>query len=175
MNKDRSLKDVLMKILKEYNFEEGPLFNLSSKLRLHSSLVDQSPFLDNGDLEIRLNQERTKTFSPLTSTGLKLLRSLFQDHQDTREDCLFPCTGNHKSLNWSILHKDGLVTVKANESMETTYYYLQYKREVLGFIKEVEDFYKKSDKNTLSKDKVKRKEYLAFWKEWNSLKEKATL
>ena len=45
----------------------------------------------HGDLEIRLNDQIVE-YSPMVSaTGLRLLRSLFNDHEEGKEEHLFPC------------------------------------------------------------------------------------
>jgi len=48
---DKSLKDILEEILKEYDFENSPLFKLRPKLRLHSALAYKSS-LGEGKLYI---------------------------------------------------------------------------------------------------------------------------
>lgn len=43
-----------------------------------------------------------------------------------------------------------------------------------AFIKKVENFYEKAGKRILPEDKMEREGYLAFWREWDDLKERAT-
>lgn len=83
--------------------------------------------------------------------------------------------GCDQGLDWSVKHEDGLVTIETDGNLKTTYYYLQYKKEVLNFIKQIEDFYKKARERILPEDEMDREGYLAFWKEWKDLKERATL
>ena len=83
--------------------------------------------------------------------------------------------GCDQGLDWSVKHEVGLVTIEAYENLKTTYYYLQYKKEVLNFIKQVENFYDEAGERILPEDEMDREGYLAFWKEWKSLKDKATL
>ncbi|MBC8589895.1 DUF3885 domain-containing protein [Wansuia hejianensis] len=145
----------------------------------------------HGDLEIRLNDQIVEYSPTVSAAGLRLLRSLLADHHVGKGEHLFPCCGNiiianeegnkveiigcDQGLDWSVKHEAGLVTIEADENIKTTYYYLQYKKEVLNFIKQVEDFYKKAGKRILPEDKMEREGYLAFWKEWEDLKERATL
>lgn len=143
----------------------------------------------HGDLEIRLNDQVIKYSPTVSATGLRLLRSLFNDHHGSEGKQLFPCCGNtmlvngdldkveimgcDNGLNWSIIHKDGLVIIEADENLRTSCYYLQYKKVVLDFVNQVESFYKKSGEKILPVDGMDRNGYLAFWMEWEELKEKA--
>ena len=145
----------------------------------------------HGDLEIRVNDQIVEYSPTVSATGLRLLRSLFNDHEEGKGEHLFPCCGNtmleneqinrveiigcDQGLDWSVKHEAGLVTIEADENSKTTYYYLQYKKEVLNFIKQVENFYKEAGERILPEDEMDREGYLAFWKEWKSLKDKATL
>ena len=145
----------------------------------------------HGDLEIRINDQIVEYSPTVSTTGLRLLRSLFEDHQGDHGEQLFPCCGNtmlankegnkveiigcDQGLDWSIKHKNGLVTIEADENLKTTYYYLQYKKEILNFTKQIEDFYKKAGKRILAEDEMDKEGYLAFWKEWKHLRERATL
>lgn len=145
----------------------------------------------HGDIEIRVNDQIVKYSPTVSATGLRLLRSLSEDHHQGKGEHLFPCCGNtmianekrnrveiigcNQGLDWFVKHEAGLVTIGADENLKTTYYYLQYKREVLNFIKQIEDFYKKAGKRILPEDEMDKEGYLAFWKEWKDLKERATL
>lgn len=48
---NKSLKNILEEILDGYYFKGGPLFKLTSKNTLHSSLIGQYPFLKNTELD----------------------------------------------------------------------------------------------------------------------------
>lgn len=50
MDKDKGLKEILEEILKEYDFEAGPLFRLTPKLRLHSALAYKYSYQENKKL-----------------------------------------------------------------------------------------------------------------------------
>jgi len=145
----------------------------------------------HGDIEIRLNDQIVDYSPTVSATGIRLLRSLFEDHQGGNGEQLFPCCGNtmianekenrveiigcDQGLDWSVKHEAGFVTIEADESLKTTYYYLQYKKEILNFTKQIEDFYKKAGKRILAEDEMDKEGYLAFWKEWKHLRERATL
>lgn len=193
MAREEKILNDLWEILPDYFFEDCHDFEIKIKKLywIDESEDNQEDLCLHGDLEIRLNDEIIKYSPTVSAAGLRLLRSLFDDHQGGKGKHLFPCCGNtmianeeldkveiigcDEGLDWSVSHKDGLVTVKADENIKTTYYYLQYKKEVLDFIKEVENFYKKAGKRILPEDKMEREGYLAFWREWEDLKERATL
>lgn len=42
---DKSLKEILVEILKEYDFDDGPLFKLGPKIMLHSALSYKSHYI----------------------------------------------------------------------------------------------------------------------------------
>lgn len=189
---ERILND-LWKALPDCFFEDCHDFEIKIKKLywIDGSENNREDLCLHGDLEIRLNDKVIKYSPTVSAAGLRLLRSLFDDHQGGKGNHLFPCCGNtmianeeldkveiigcDEGLDWSVSHKDGFVTVKADENIKTTYYYLQYKKEVLNFIKEVKNFYKKAGERILPEDKMESEGYLAFWREWEDLKEKATL
>lgn len=167
-----------------YDFE----INIKKLYWIDGSQDNKEDLCLHGDLEIRLNDQIVEYSSTVSAAGLRLLRSLSIDHHAGKGEHLFPCCGNtmianeegdkveligcDKGLDWSVKHQAGLVTIEAEENLKTTYYYLQYKKEVLNFIKQVEDFYKQAGNRVLPEDKIDRDGYIAFWKEWNNLKEK---
>lgn len=189
---EKTLKD-LWEVLPDCFFEDCHDFEIRIKKLywIDGNENNREDLCLHGDLEIRLNDEVIKYSPTVSAAGLRLLRSLFDDHQGEKGKHLFPCCGNtmianedldkveiigcDQGLDWSVRHKDGLVTVKADKNTETTIYYLQYKKEVSSFIKEVENFYKKAGKRILPENKIDREGYLAFWREWEDLKERATL
>ncbi|OOO69918.1 hypothetical protein BS638_00605 [Clostridium tepidum] len=189
---ERILND-LWKALPDCFFEDCHDFEIKIKKLywIDGSENNREDLCLHGDLEIRLNDKVIKYSPTVSAAGLRLLRSLFDDHQGGKGNHLFPCCGNtmianeeldkveiigcDEGLDWSVSHKDGFVTVKADENIKTTYYYLQYKKEVLNFIKEVKNFYKKAGERILPEDKMESEGYLAFWREWEDLKERATL
>lgn len=143
----------------------------------------------HGDLEIRLNDEIIEYSSTVSAAGLRLLRSLDSGHIEGNGDHLFPCCGNtfianeeldkleivscDKGLDWSVNYHHGFVTINTHDNLKTTYYYLQYKREVLKFVEQIEDFYKQARKRIIPDDEFNKDGYVAFWNEWNTLKEQA--
>lgn len=189
---EKILKD-LWESMPDYFFEDCHDFEIRVK-KLY--WIDESEDYKedlclHGDLEIKINDQVVQYSPTVSVTGLRLLRSLFKDHQKDNGKHLFPCCGNtmianekgnrveiigcNQGLDWSIKHEDGLVTIEADENLKTTYYYLQYKREVLNFIKQIEDFYKEKGQRILLENEIDKEGYLAFWKEWNDLRKKATL
>lgn len=189
---EKILKD-LWEVLPDCFFEDCYDFEIKIKKLywIDGSQDNKEDLCLHGDLEIRVNNEIVEYSPTVSATGLRLLRSLFTDHHGGKGEHLFPCCGNtmianekldkveiigcDQGLDWSISHKDGFVTIKVDENMKTTYYYLQYRKEVLSFIKEVEKFYKKAGKRVLPEDKMDREGYLAFWREWEDLKERTFL
>lgn len=193
MAREEKILNDLWEILSDYFFEDCNDFEIKIKKLywLGSNENNKEELSLHGDLEIRLNDEIIKYYPTVTVSGLRLLGSLFHDHEAGKGNYLFPFCENitisneeldkakiigcDEGLDWSVSHKNGLVTIKEDENIKTTYYYLQYKKEVLGFIKEVENFYEKSRRKILSEDKIGREDYIDFWSQWKTLKEKASL
>ena len=190
MAREEKILNDLWKALPDSFFEDCHDFGIKIKKLywIDGSQDNKEDLCLHGDLEIRLNDRIVEYSSTVSVAGLKLLRSLLEDHQGNKGNQLFPCCGNtmianeegdkvetigcDRGLDWSVKHKDGLVTIEADENLKTTCYYLQYKKEVLNFINQVEDFYKKAGKRILPEDKMDRAGYLAFWKEWKTLKKR---
>ena len=192
-SKEARILEDLWRNLPGHFFEDCHDFEIKIKKLywIDGSEGNQEDLCLHGDLEIRLNDQIVEYSSTVSAAGLRLLRTLFDDHQEGDGNHLFPCCGNtmianeegnkveiigcDQGLDWSVKHKAGLVIIEADKNLKTTYYYLQYKKEVLNFIGEVENFYKKAKERVLPEDELDREGYLVFWKEWKSLKEKASL
>lgn len=179
--KEKILND-LWEALPGYFFEDCHDFEIKIR-KLYWPDGGEGDFKDlclEGELEIRLNDQIVKSSCLVGLAGLRLLRSIFDGHKDSTGKHLFPSSRDRigeseKGLDWSVSHKNGLVTIEAHENLRTSYYYLQYKKEVLSFIGEVENFYNAAGRRTLPKDETLSKAYLDFWREWEALKEKASL
>lgn len=120
----------------------------------------------------------------ISATALVLLRSLERNH--TKEfplgDHLLPCCGhfliytkNMKEVyisgcpsgdNWAIIHQQNAVLLKMETGSKTIVSFPAYKRTVLHFVDQVEQFYNNSLKKILPENEFDRVGYLRFWKEW---------
>lgn len=191
MAREEKILNDLWRALPDHFFEDCHDFEIKIKKLywIDGSQDNKEDLCLHGDLQIRLNDQIVQYSPTVSATGLRLLRSLFEDHQGGNGEQLFPCCGNtmlankqvnrveiigcDQGLDWSVKHEAGLVTIEADENLKTTYYYLQYKKEVLNFTKQIEDFYKKAGERILPEDEMDREGYLAFWKEWRNLRDKS--
>ena len=187
------MKSDLGSVLPDYALEDSCHFRIKiNKLYwIDKSENNREDLCLHGDLEILLKNQIFQYSPTVSAAGLKLLRSLMDNHLGGIGDHLFPCCGNtlignesldkvdiigcDQGLDWSVSHKDGLVMIKTDEQLEFTIGYLQYKNEISNFAKAIEYFYKNALERILPEDIMDREGYLAFWNEWEGLKKKAAL
>jgi hypothetical protein len=126
----------------------------------------------------------------LSSTALSLLRSIESDYEkDDYSNQLFPCCGHSFipddkgetviiqgcdiGIDWKIIHtKDNKVRHILNSGQEITIDNSIYKKKVIAFVDQVEQFFKTSKPKIIPKDDFDKKGYVTFWKEWRNLRDK---
>ena len=80
--------------------------------------------------------------------------------------------GCPSGIDWTIIHTDDhKIKHVTNSGQEATIDKDVYKKIVLDFADQVENFYKKSLPKTIPKDDFDKKGYLTFWKEWRNLRD----
>ncbi len=125
----------------------------------------------------------------LSSTGLYLMRTI--KHNYKKNDFasqLLPCCGHFfmadeqkdyvdimgcpSGIDWTIIHTDNCkVKHITDRGQEATIDKEVYKKIVLNFADQVENFYKTSLSKTIPTDDFDKKGYLTFWKEWRELRD----
>ena len=139
--------------------------------------------------EIIVDQNENSEWT-ISATALLLLRTLERNH--TKEnpvgDQLIPCCGHFlvfdndmdevyigscpSGIDWELKHKNGTVTLKTENGIETEIDFTHYKSQVLEFVDKVEKFYKDSIEKEIPKDDFDKTGYLQFWKEWREKRNK---
>ena len=126
----------------------------------------------------------------VSATALYLLRSLETDYQpDMFASQLLPCCGHYwflmeespdvllmgcaSGLDWTITHiAGGLVRHTSTAGQEALISEAAYRRLVLAFADQIEQFYHDSLPKNLPTDADDRLAYLAYWREWRALRAK---
>jgi len=121
----------------------------------------------------------------VSSSGLYLLKSLTQNHIIHQNSnllfsccghCIYPDDTDKKSvhtigcpygIDWSVIHEDEKVKIITDSGKETIISLKEYKKSVHSFCDIIEDFFNKSEKKIPPSDKLNRKYYKLFWKEWH--------
>lgn len=191
MATDEKILQDLWEYLPDSFFEDCYDFEIKIKKLywIDGSANNKEDLCLHGDLEIRLNDQIVEYSPSVSAAGLRLLRSLDNGHVGGNGEHLFPCCGDtlianaeldkveiigcDEGLDWSVYYHHGFVTIDTNDNLKTTYYYLQYKREVLKLVEQIEEFYKQAGDRVLPEDKMLKDGYIAFWNEWKDLKEQA--
>ena len=75
-------------------------------------------------------------------------------------------------FDWIIQHEGNLVRHTAYTGEHALIYKTDYEKMVMQFADEVKQFYDNSKPKTLPEDEFDLKGYRAFWKEWESLRNK---
>lgn len=125
----------------------------------------------------------------VSTTALYLMRTLKYDYKkDDYASQLLPCCGHFfmadekngyvtimgcpNGIDWSIVHTDdGKVKHIADSGQEASIDKDTYKKIVMDFADQVENFYKTSLPKTIPTDDFDKKGYLTFWKEWQKLRD----
>jgi hypothetical protein len=125
----------------------------------------------------------------VSSTALYLMRTLKDNYKkDDFASQLLPCCGHFfiageeddfvniygcpSGIDWTIVHiENNKVKHTADSGQATTIDKDAYKKIVLDFADQVENFYKVSLPKTIPTDDFDKKGYLAFWKEWWKLRD----
>lgn len=125
----------------------------------------------------------------VSSTALYLMRTLKEDYKkDDYASQLLPCCGHFfmadeendnvaimgcpNGIDWTITHTDeGKIKHITDSGQVATVNKEEYKKVVLDFADQVENFYKTSLPKTIPMDDFDKKGYLTFWKEWRHLRD----
>lgn len=149
----------------------------------------------HGTVYIRIGNEiiaDKDTFDlTLSSTALYLLRSLKSNYDKEKNgygNQLLPCCGHDMfqaekeidfvvitgcpyGIDWKIIHAEGNKIKHISEKGEEVIIdFEEYKQLVFDFADKVEAFYLKSEPKILPKEDFEKNGYLAFWREWKSLR-----
>jgi hypothetical protein len=164
-----------------------------SDLHWIKSIDDPTDLCAHGCVYVRIGTEVIAEKGTLnvtvSSTALYLMRTLKENYTEgDYASQLLPCCGhlmiadNEKDLvdicgcpngiDWRIIHTDGNKVKHISESgQEAIIDKEDYKKLVLDFVDQVEQFYKNSKTKEIPTDDSDRKGYLTFWKEWRNLRD----
>lgn len=125
----------------------------------------------------------------LSATALHLMRTIKNNYKkDDYASQLLPCCGHFliaddkeesvdicgcpSGFDWTIIHTDdNKIKHITDKGEEATIKIEDYKKIVLDFADQVEDFYKSSLPKIILSDDFDRKGYLTFWREWRNLRD----
>lgn len=124
----------------------------------------------------------------LSTAALYLMRTIKNDYKKgDYPSQLLPCCGNFmvadpktssvsiygcpNGIDWAITHVGDKVKHVSEGGQEALVDKDVYKKIVLDFADQVEDFYKKSLPRTMPKNNLDKEGYLMFWEEWRSLRD----
>ena len=117
----------------------------------------------------------------VSSTALYLLKSLTEDHPNSKSNQMFPCcgfsiypckdTGNvdicgcPNGVDWSVIHDGDKVRLVTEAGKEVIIAIDEYREAVYSFADKIESFYSASPPK-MPYDEEERIAYTAFWDEW---------
>lgn len=125
----------------------------------------------------------------VSASALYLMRTLKINYKkDDFASQLLPCCGHFiiadddndfvnicgcpSGIDWTIIHTyDNRIKHISDSGQEAIIGKEQYKKIVLDFADQVENFYKTSIPKTIPTDDFDKKGYLTFWKEWRNLRD----
>lgn len=125
----------------------------------------------------------------LSSTALYLLRTLENNYKnDGNSTQILPCCGHvfyydgetekviiqgcYLGVDWEVIHEENQVKLVLENGEATIVDINEYRKIVLDFADKIEAFYNNSHPRNLPIDDFDKKGYLAFKKEWRTLRDK---
>jgi hypothetical protein len=154
-------------------------------------LGEESPQCDlcaHAQVKVEIGGETILEFSEsnwtVSATALLLLRTLNRNHTKDNPvgDKLIPCCGHffvytddmdevdigncNIGFDWEVIHVDNEIVLRTESGTEAVLGFDFYKKVVLQFSDEIEQFYLNSEDKVLPTDDFDRKGYLQFRKEW---------
>ena len=117
----------------------------------------------------------------VSSTALYLLKSLSENHPNSRSNQMLPCCGFSifpckdtgsvdicgcsNGIDWSVVHEGDCVRLTTEAGNETDIAFDEYRQAVWSFADKIESFYLRSAPK-MPCDIEERIAYTAFWDEW---------
>lgn len=134
-----------------------------------------------------IGERRLEYGCTVSATALYLLKSLTEDHMIYEDNQLLPCcgfflipdqaeenvciSGCPNGIDWTVRHTAGGVELILEDGYAVTVPMDEYRREVLAFVRKIEDFYNQSLPKELDVLCLETGAYPRFWKEWHRRKE----
>lgn len=123
----------------------------------------------------------------VSAGALRLMRSIIQNHYIGGEQHILPCCGHTmiaksggtevdiygctNGMDFTILHRGTQMELISDNEISRFVLFNDFKESIMNFVKEIEIFYQQSEARTPI-DEFEKTRYQAFWKEWDTLKDK---
>ncbi|OHX65423.1 hypothetical protein [Flammeovirga pacifica] len=164
-------------------------------LKLHwtNDVDDPTDLCAHGHVFVKIGDEIVSDKDSLevtvSATALYLMRTLKDNYKkDDYASQILPCCGHFiiadddndyvnicgcpSGIDWTIIHtEDNKIKHISDNGQEAIIDREQYKKLVLDFADQVENFYKTSSPKAIPTDDFDKKGYLTFWKEWKNLRD----
>ena len=141
----------------------------------------------HGHAVVTVGDERMEFHATVSATALYLLKSLSEDHRLGEGLQMLPCCGHFlianetltqveiigcdNGVDFSVTHEGDGVRLTTASGHSVCLPLSEYRREVFAFADMIEHFYHGSKPKKLPTDEFCKNGYLAFWKEWKTLRE----
>lgn len=152
---------------------------------------DPTDLCAHGHVFVKIGDEvvadKESLYVTVSATALYLMRTLKENYKkNDYASQLLPCCGHFiivddekdyvnicgcpSGIDWTIIHSDDNKIMHITDSEQVaTIDKDAYKKIVLDFADQVENFYKTSLPKTIPTDEFDKKGYLTFWKDWRHL------
>ena len=138
----------------------------------------------HGDVEIIIGNEIFKESGTISAMGIRLLKTITEDHYKTDGEQMLPCCGHFliandkldmvtiigcpNGIDWTTTHENNLVKITTESGNITCVGINEYIKTVYNIADEIENFYKKSSLKNVPEDEFESNGYNAFWIEWHN-------
>ncbi len=155
---------------------------------LHFKNNDTSDLCVHGEVFFKVEDSVISTAEDhewcVSASALRFLRTLYGNHFHGAEQHMIPCCGHFmiasedkktvniigcpNGIDFDVIHEKGSVIIRSKDGQLGCCLYNEYKSAVLGFAKQIVDFYKSSPKRT-PEDDFSRDGFEAFKNEFYTL------
>ena len=138
----------------------------------------------HGRVTVRVGERTLAYDCCVSASALRMLKTLTEDHRrDGEEAQMLPCCGHFMvadeaienvwidgcgyGVDYDVLHSEGEVLLVTEAGERFRVLPEDYRRAVVTFARQVEEFYRGASPKVLPEDEFERNGYLAFWNEWH--------
>ena len=151
---------------------------------IDGSTDDPQDLCAHGDVTVTVGERELSYSCCASAAALRMLKTLTEDHLiEPHGPQMLPCCGHFliadKSLenvyiggcdygvDYAVVHQGDAVELTTEDGEKFLVDLGDYRRQVLAFAQQVEDFYNRCSPKVIPEDEFDRNGYLTFWKEWH--------
>ena len=150
---------------------------------IDGSADDPLDLCAHGDVTVTVGRRELSYSCCASAAALRMLKTLTEDHlMEPHGPQILPCCGHFliadealenvyidccdNGVDYAVIHQGDAVELTAGDGEKFLVDLRDYRRQVLAFARQVEDFYNRCSPKVVPENEFDRNGYLTFWKEW---------